>query len=189
MFELVKLRASQINGCAYCIDMHHKDLRAGGETEDRLYMLPAWREATVYTEAERAALALTEAVTLIAGSHVPEDVEAEARRVFDTESYAALVFAIALINTWNRLAITAHSEPGHYRPRPRAAARLTGSERVGEALDVADRRRGNLGHRAAKMQSPAWHVPFTVRLDDRDAGVGQPAGSRRGPRRAADRAG
>jgi AhpD family alkylhydroperoxidase len=123
LFELVKLRASQINGCAYCIDMHHKDLRADGETEERLYMLPAWREATVYTDAERAALALTEAVTLIAGSHVPEDVEAEARRIFDTESYAALVFAIALINTWNRLAITAHSEPGHYRPRHTAGAR------------------------------------------------------------------
>ena len=71
LFELVKLRASQINGCAYCIDMHYKDLRAGGESEERLYMLPAWREATVYTDAERAALALTEAVTLIAGSHVP----------------------------------------------------------------------------------------------------------------------
>ena len=80
-------------------------------------MLPAWREATVYSEAERAALALTEAVTLIAGSHVPEDVEAAARQAFDAESYAALVFAIALINTGNRLAITAHSEPGHHRPR------------------------------------------------------------------------
>ncbi len=123
VFELVKLRASQINGCAYCIDMHHKDLRAAGESEERLYMLPAWREATVYSEAERAALALTEAVTLIAGSHVPEDVEAEARRAFDAESYAALVMAIALINTWNRLAITAHSEPGHYQPRQAASAR------------------------------------------------------------------
>ena len=122
LFELVKLRASQINGCAYCIDMHYKDLRAGGESEERLYMLPAWREATVYTDAERAALALTEAVTLIAGSHVPGAVEDEARRLFDAETYAALVFAIALINTWNRLAITAHSEPGHYQPRRVAAA-------------------------------------------------------------------
>jgi alkylhydroperoxidase family enzyme len=102
--------------------MHHKDLRAEGETEERLYMLPAWREATVYSEQERAALALTEAVTLIAGTHVPEDVEAEARRLFDPETYANLVLAIALINTWNRLAITAHSEPGKYRPRHAAAA-------------------------------------------------------------------
>ena len=123
LFELVKLRASQINGCAYCIDMHHKDLRAEGESEERLYMLPAWREATVYSDTERAALGLTEAITLIAGAHVPEDVEAEARRLFDAESYAALVFAIALINTWNRLAITAHSEPGHYQPRRATAAR------------------------------------------------------------------
>jgi len=89
LYELVKLRASQLNGCAYCVDMHHKDARAAGESEERLYMLPAWREATVYTEAERAALALTEAVTLIAGTHVPEDVEIEARRNFDSESYAA----------------------------------------------------------------------------------------------------
>jgi AhpD family alkylhydroperoxidase len=121
LFELVKLRASQVNGCAYCIDMHNKDLRAAGETDERLYMLPAWREATVYSDAERAALALTEAVTLIAERHVPEDVEAEARRQFDAESYAALVFAIAAINTWNRLAITSHSEPGHYRAKQTAA--------------------------------------------------------------------
>jgi AhpD family alkylhydroperoxidase len=118
LYELVKLRASQVNGCAYCIDMHYKDLRAAGETEERLYMLPAWREATVYTEAERAALALAEAVTLIADGHVPADVEAEARRLFDAESYAALVFGIAAINTWNRLAITAHAEPGRYRAKP-----------------------------------------------------------------------
>jgi len=117
LYELVKLRASQLNGCAYCVDMHHKDARAAGESEERLYMLPAWREATVYTEAERAALALTEAVTLIAGTHVPEEVEIEARRNFDSESYAALVYAIAAINTWNRLAITSHAVPGKYRPR------------------------------------------------------------------------
>jgi AhpD family alkylhydroperoxidase len=122
LFELVKLRASQLNGCAYCIDMHHKDLRAAGESEERLYMLPAWREAKVYDDTERAALALTDAVTLIAGDHVPPDVEAEARRVFDAETYAALVFAIALINAWNRLAITAHSEPGRYRARPHGGA-------------------------------------------------------------------
>jgi AhpD family alkylhydroperoxidase len=122
LYELVKLRASQINGCAYCIDMHHKDARAAGETEERLYMLPAWREATVYTAAERAALALTEAVTLIADGHVPADVEAEARAQFDEETYAALVFTIATMNAWNRLAITSHSPAGRYRPKAAAAS-------------------------------------------------------------------
>ena len=116
-FELVKLRASQLNGCAYCIDMHHKDARAAGETEERLYMLPAWREATVYSESERAALALTEEVTLISEGPVDPEVEAEARRCFDEMTYAALVFTIATINVWNRLAITAHSEPGRYQPK------------------------------------------------------------------------
>ena len=117
LYELVKLRASQINGCAYCIDMHYKDAHAGGETEERLYMLPAWREATVYSDAERAALALTEAVTLIADGHVPADVEDEARTRFDAESYSALVFTIVTINAWNRLAITSHAQAGTYRPR------------------------------------------------------------------------
>jgi AhpD family alkylhydroperoxidase len=120
--ELVKLRASQINGCAYCIDMHYKDARAAGETEERLYMLPAWREATVYTDAERAALALTEAVTLIADGHVPADVEAEARARFDEPTYAALVFLIVAINAWNRLAITSHSPAGRYQPKVDAHA-------------------------------------------------------------------
>lgn len=113
--ELVKLRASQLNGCAYCLDMHYKDARAAGEIEERLYMLPAWREATVYTPAERAALALTEAVTLIADAHVPAAVEAEARREFDDRSYAALVFSIIAINAWNRASIASHTEPGQYR--------------------------------------------------------------------------
>lgn len=114
--ELVKMRCSQINGCAFCLDMHYKDARAAGETEERLYMLNAWREATVYTEAERAALALAEAVTLISQGHVPADVEADAKRHFDTETYAALVWVIVAINSWNRLAITGHSEPGLYQP-------------------------------------------------------------------------
>jgi AhpD family alkylhydroperoxidase len=121
IFELVKLRASQINSCAYCIDMHHKDARAAGETEERLYMLPAWREALVYTEQERAALDLTEAVTLISQGPASEEVEAEARRVFEPEAYAALVFTIATINAWNRLAITSHSEPGRYQPKSAAS--------------------------------------------------------------------
>ena len=122
LFELVKLRASQINGCAYCIDMHWKDARAAGETEERLYMLDAWREARVYTPTERAALALTEEVTLIADGHVPQAVEAAAREHLDEAAYAALVFTIATINTWNRLAITSHAEPGRYRSKAHAAS-------------------------------------------------------------------
>jgi AhpD family alkylhydroperoxidase len=116
LFELVKLRASQINGCAYCIDMHHKDARAGGETELRLSLLSAWREVDLFTPEERAALALTEAVTLIADEHVPAEVEDAARAAFDEATYANLVFAIATINAWNRLAITAHTVAGRYQP-------------------------------------------------------------------------
>ncbi|HWL42817.1 MAG TPA: carboxymuconolactone decarboxylase family protein [Ilumatobacter sp.] len=116
LLELVQLRASQINGCAYCLDMHTKDALAAGETSERLALLPAWRETRLYTEQERAALALTEAITRIADQHVPADVEQRARAAFDEATYAAIVFAIVLINGWNRLAITGHSEPGHYQP-------------------------------------------------------------------------
>ncbi|MGN6253187.1 MAG: carboxymuconolactone decarboxylase family protein [Marmoricola sp.] len=114
--ELVKMRSSQLNGCAYCLDMHYQDARAAGETEQRLALLAAWRETELYTDAERAALALTEAVTLISQAHVPAAVEAEARHQFGDATYAALVFAIVAINAWNRLAITGHAEPGHYTP-------------------------------------------------------------------------
>ena len=114
--ELVKLRASQINGCGYCIDMHWKDARAAGESEQRLYGLTAWREAPYYTPRERAAIALTEAVTLIADG-VPEDVYAEAERHFEPSELAALIWSIAVINTWNRLAIpTGDPVPGTYEP-------------------------------------------------------------------------
>jgi AhpD family alkylhydroperoxidase len=122
LYELLKLRASQVNGCAYCIDMHYKNLKACGETEERLYMLPAWRESARFSDQERAALALAEEVTLIADGHLSEDTEAEARRLFDEESYAALIFAIATINAWNRIAISGHSEPGIYQPRKVAAS-------------------------------------------------------------------
>lgn len=114
--ELVKIRASQLNGCAYCLDMHHLDAIALGETPTRLYLLAAWRETTVYTPEERAALALTEAITLISNGPVPADVEAEARTHYDDDAYAALVMAIVTINAWNRIAIASHSEPGHYTP-------------------------------------------------------------------------
>ena len=117
VFELIKTRASQINGCAYCIDMHTKDARANGETEQRLYALSAWRETPFFTDKERAALALTEAVTLVAETHVPDDVVEEAQRHFDEAELSQLVFAIATINAWNRLAITARTPVGGYQPR------------------------------------------------------------------------
>lgn len=116
LLELIKMRASQINGCAYCIDIHSKDARAIGETEQRLYALNAWRETPFYTERERAALALTEAITLITDGHVPDAVYEEARRVFDEKEVGQIIWAAAIINTWNRLAIATRSVPGNYQP-------------------------------------------------------------------------
>lgn len=106
LIELIKIRTSQINGCAFCLDMHTKDARKLGETEQRIYLLNAWREATFYTAAERAALALTEAVTLISTRGVPEELYAEVREHFDEQQYVALLMAINTINAWNRLAIS-----------------------------------------------------------------------------------
>lgn len=119
LLELIQLRASQINGCAFCLDMHTKDALANGERSERLAVLPAWRESPLFTEQERAALALTEAVTRIADQHVPAEVEDRARAAFDEATYAAVVFAIVLINGWNRLAITGHYEPHTYQPGQR----------------------------------------------------------------------
>jgi AhpD family alkylhydroperoxidase len=116
LLELIKLRASQINGCAYCIDMHWKDARAGGESEQRLYGLDAWREAPYYTARERAALAWTEALTLIAQTHAPAEVYAEVAREFKPEEVVNLTLAIVTINGWNRLAIGFRAEPGKYQP-------------------------------------------------------------------------
>jgi AhpD family alkylhydroperoxidase len=117
LLELVKMRASQINGCAYCLDMHSKDARAAGETEQRLYALDAWREAPFFTDRERAALGLTEAVTLIAETHAPQQVIDEAATVFSPDELSRLVYAIIEINPWNRLAITTGAfEPGSYQP-------------------------------------------------------------------------
>ena len=114
--ELVKLRASQINGCAYCVDMHSKDARRGGESEQRVYGVSAWREAPYYSERERAALALTEAVTLLPGG-IPEEVFEEAARHFDAAELSALVWTIAVVNTWNRVAVTSRNPvPGSYDP-------------------------------------------------------------------------
>ena len=116
LLELVKMRASQINGCAYCLDMHSKDARAAGETEQRLYLLGAWREAPMYTERERAALAWTEAVTCLDEGHVPDDVYAAARAHFSEQELADLTLAVVAINGWNRLAIAFRSPAGSYRP-------------------------------------------------------------------------
>ncbi|MGE5333774.1 MAG: carboxymuconolactone decarboxylase family protein [Nitrososphaerota archaeon] len=119
LLELVKLRASQINGCAYCIDMHTKDARAGGETEQRLYALSAWHETPFYSDRERAALAWTEAVTLISESHVPDEIYEQARQQFSEKELADLTLAIVAINGWNRLAISFRTVPGTYQPRKR----------------------------------------------------------------------
>src|SRR3989440_69313 len=117
LLHLIKLRASQINGCAYCLDMHWKDLRALGETEQRLYSLDAWRECPYYTDRERAALEWTEAVTLITNGHVPDEVYERVRGVFSDKELTDLTLAVATINAWNRLAIASRTEPGTYKPK------------------------------------------------------------------------
>ena len=115
LLELVKSRASQINGCAWCLDMHTKDARARGETEQRLYLLSAWREAPFYSERERAALAWTEAVTRIADTHdVPDDVYAQARAQFDDKALVDLTLAIIAINGWNRMNVAFRTQVGDY---------------------------------------------------------------------------
>jgi len=123
LLELVKARASQINGCAWCVDMHTKDARARGETEQRLYLLPVWCEAPCYSERERAALAWTEAVTQIATTHdVPDAVYDEARRHFDEKALVDLTLAVIAINGWNRLNVAFRTKVGDY-VSPAAMAR------------------------------------------------------------------
>lgn len=121
LLELVRMRASQLNGCAYCIDMHSKDARAEGETEQRLYGLSAWREAPYYTDRERAALEWTEAVTLVSRDQVPDEVYERVRRQFSEEELVNLTFAVIAINSWNRLAIAFRAVPGTYQRGQRAA--------------------------------------------------------------------
>ncbi len=116
LYELVKTRASQINGCAYCIDMHTKDARAAGETEQRLYALSAWRETPFYSDRERAALEWTEALTLIFETDVPDALYEATRKHFDEKEMVALTMAIVAINGWNRLAISFRTVPGSYKP-------------------------------------------------------------------------
>lgn len=116
LLDLIKLRVSQINGCAYCIDMHWKDLRSLGETEQRLYGLDAWHESPYYNDRERAALAWAEAVANIKETHAPDDVYQEARAQFNEKEIADLTLAISTINAWNRLAISSRTVPGLYQP-------------------------------------------------------------------------
>jgi AhpD family alkylhydroperoxidase len=110
--ELVRVRASGLNGCVYCIDMHTTDARKGGESEQRLYALPAWPEAPYYTARERAALALTDSITLVSQTHVPDDVYALAAAEFSESELAQLISLIMTINAWNRLAISTRTQPG-----------------------------------------------------------------------------
>ena len=122
LLNLVYLRASQINGCAYCVDMHTKDALAEGEDPQRLWMVTVWREAPLFSDRERAAFAWTEAVTNIREGHVPDDVYERVRKVFTEKELADLTFAIAAINGWNRLNIAARTVAGSYRPAKSRAA-------------------------------------------------------------------
>ena len=119
LLNLVYFRVSQINGCAYCLDMHWKDLRAIGETEQRMYSLDAWEESPYYTDRERAALAWTEAVTKICETHGPDEVYEGVRKQFSEKDIANLTLTIATINLWNRLAISMRAVPGRYQPAKR----------------------------------------------------------------------
>ncbi|HEX6940952.1 MAG TPA: carboxymuconolactone decarboxylase family protein [Longimicrobiales bacterium] len=123
LLELVKLRASQINGCAYCVDMHTKDARAAGETEQRLYAVSVWREAPFFTERERAALAWTETVTLVSERGIPDEVYDEARKHFSEKELVDLTMAVVAINGWNRLSVAFRPPVGDYQPAASAHAR------------------------------------------------------------------
>jgi len=123
LLNLVRLRSSQMNGCAYCIDMHTKDARASGETEQRLYTLSAWRETPFFTERERAALFWTEHITLISQEHVPDPVYEHVSQHFTGEALVNLTLAVVAINGWNRLAIAFRAVPGEYQPLHAATAK------------------------------------------------------------------
>jgi len=122
LLHMIKLRASQINGCAYCIDMHWKDARAAGETEQRLYGFDAWRESPYYTDRERAALEWTESLTLIAATHAPDEAFAAVKAQFSDKEIVDLTYAISTINAWNRIAISMRAVPGHYQPPQKSSA-------------------------------------------------------------------
>ena len=122
LLELVKMRSSQLNGCAYCLDMHSKDARAAGETEQRLYLLDAWRETSLYSERERAALAWTEAVTELSRAGVSDELFAATREEFSEAELVALTMVVITINGWNRLAVPFRSPVGDYQPGSRGRA-------------------------------------------------------------------
>jgi AhpD family alkylhydroperoxidase len=122
LIHLLKMRASQINGCAYCIDMHSKDARALGESEQRLYELNAWREAPFYTDRERAALEWTESLTLVSQTHVPDEVYESVKKHFSEKEIVDLSILVSVINVWNRLAISARTLPGTYKAQQAAAS-------------------------------------------------------------------
>lgn len=124
LLELVKIRASQMNGCAYCIDLHTQDARAAGETEQRIYALSAWRETPFFTPRERAALAWTEAITDIQDGHASDEAYEQVRPAFDEAELTQLTLAIVYINCWNRIAIGFRTEPGSYRPVQNADDRV-----------------------------------------------------------------
>lgn len=130
LLDLVRMRASQINGCAYCLDMHSKDARAEGETEQRLYGLEAWRETPYYSARERAALEWTEALTLVAQTHVPDEVFERVRAQFSEDELVHLSLAIVAINGWNRLNIAARTVPGDYVPGSVAKLQAASGSRV-----------------------------------------------------------
>ncbi len=121
LLHMIKLRASQINGCAYCIDMHWKDARTAGETEQRLYGLNAWRQSPYYTEKERAALEWTEALTLVSETHVPDEVYERFRAHYSEKEIVDLTIAVGMINMWNRIAISFRAVPGLYQPKQASA--------------------------------------------------------------------
>jgi AhpD family alkylhydroperoxidase len=125
LLHLIKVRASQINGCAYCIDMHYKDARALGETEQRLYQLDAWRETPFYSARERAALEWTEALTLVAQTRVPDELYKSVRKEFSESELVDLTYAIMAINSWNRLLISFRAVPGTYQPGQKKASAAT----------------------------------------------------------------
>jgi AhpD family alkylhydroperoxidase len=122
LIHLIKMRASQINGCAFCIDMHSKDARAMGETEQRLYELNAWRETPFYTDSERAALEWTESLTLVSETHVPDEVYENVRKHFSEKETVDLSLIVGMINLWNRLAISMRAVPGEYKAKHATAS-------------------------------------------------------------------
>ena len=122
LVHLIKMRASQINGCGYCLDMHSIDARAVGESEQRLYTLEAWRETPFFSDRERAALAWTESVTQIAQTHAPDDIYADLQKHFTEKEIVDLTLVVGMINLWNRVAISTRAQPGHYKPAKSTSA-------------------------------------------------------------------